>query len=486
MPEDTIDPLINTPARSRSRYRDIRKMQASSCEHHQNEFCSLVQPATSLSAQEARRFKHQGKTYSSVDTGRSVDGRHRPLETRQSQFDTRTNVQPHEHSPCDQLEAPPNLPDDILAKDILSPSPSSTTCRSTTPERHPSYYEKAHVQRNGSHSQRLTPQPLQRRDMPMSATTYHPHPVARSTTSKIAFDAPVSAINGGQRSVTVKCGRLNLSIPVTPSTTARDVIAEIAARTTLPGDAKMCIVSESFHSLGLERALRQYEHVRDVMNSWAADDENHLIITTSNRTDIASQMHLSSVPSSRPCDIPILLTHSNRPNKWDKRWITLRSDGQIIISKQGYKTDSQQSCANNCRSRPSVDLCHLSDSDIYVLTTSQRMRINPPGNYCFAIKSQQKSTMFLSTERFIHFFSTNDQDIGDLWFRSCHGWRSWYLVNGAICNPVESGAALTSPRDQSHAKSDSSHKSTISSPKKITVNIPASSFSSVSLSPSVS
>ncbi|KAJ6155835.1 hypothetical protein N7470_006401 [Penicillium chermesinum] len=50
--------------------------------------------------------------------------------------------------------------------------------------------------------------------------------------------------------------------------------------------------------------------------------------------------------------------------------------------------------------------------------------------------------MFLSTDNFVHFFSTSDRAVADEWHHAVQQWRSWYLINelGAIL-PTEETAS---------------------------------------------
>src|SRR5262249_5287507 len=59
----------------------------------------------------------------------------------------------------------------------------------------------------------------------------------------------------------------------------------------------------------------------------------------------------------------------------------------------------------------------------------QMKQIKPPRKICFAIKSQQKSAMFLSGANFVHFFATSDKSMASTWYEVVQQWRSWYLVN---------------------------------------------------------
>lgn len=247
------------------------------------------------------------------------------------------------------------------------------------------------------------------------------------------IDAPVSAVNAGERRVVVQYRKTSLNLRVTPSTTAQDLL--FLAADCLAGqiDPPKFIMMESFGELGLERPLRTYECVREVMNSWAHDQENSLIIVPAASLDALSLLDSRHAPSEQPTDVTLHMYYSQRPRKWDKRYITLRADGQVTLSKKE-------------RGQDSVNVCHLSDFDIYSPTSRYLSNnVKPPKKICQAIKSQQKSSMFLTTENFVHFFSTNDKAVSDTWYRAVQSWRSWYLV-------TKLGAG--SPADQADVPAD--------------------------------
>jgi hypothetical protein len=231
-----------------------------------------------------------------------------------------------------------------------------------------------------------------------------------------SFDAPISAVNAGERRVMVKCQDSVIPITITPSTTPVDVIRFASSK--MPGiiDPNSVVLLESFKQVGLERPLRRYEHIRNVLNSWDNDEQNVLIVVPSPTGGNDDDLDLRSVSREQPGDTSVYLYHSQMPGKWDKRWITLRSDGQVVLAKNlvGETTN----------------ICHLSDFDIYAPTPRQMAKkIKPPKKVCFAVKSQQKSSMFMSTANFVHFFSTSDRKLATSWYKAVQEWRSWYLVN---------------------------------------------------------
>ncbi|KAI4207434.1 MAG: hypothetical protein LQ346_000563 [Caloplaca aetnensis] len=230
------------------------------------------------------------------------------------------------------------------------------------------------------------------------------------------FDAPKSAVNAGERTVRVKYREFQVPVSVLTSTTPADVIRSVSEKVVAPIDEESSVVLESFKQLGLERPLRRYEHIRDVLNSWDSDAQNTLIVEPSTTGGYEDELHVKNVPRKQSGVSSFHLYHSQRPGHWDKREVTLRSDGQMLIAKtSGAETSN---------------ICHLSDFDIYIPTAKQAAKkIRPPKRICFAIKSQQKSSMFMSTANFVHFFSSNDRKTAKALYTAVQEWRSWYLVN---------------------------------------------------------
>lgn len=239
------------------------------------------------------------------------------------------------------------------------------------------------------------------------------HPPPEVCQSQSAFDAPVSAINAGERKVTVEHQRSVLSVPVTNFTTPVHLIRCVGKQLGMSLDPDLHIISESFRQLGLERPLRSYEHIRDVLNSWDFDAQNALIISPRPATEDRC-LSGQPAPQKQPECKPAALYHSQLVGRWEKRTVLLRSNGQIATIKKNTATN----------------LCHLTDFEVFVPTRRQlTKRIKPPKKHCFAIKSLQKASMFLSSESFLHIFCTNDKTLATQWYDAVQGWRSWYLVN---------------------------------------------------------
>ena len=266
-----------------------------------------------------------------------------------------------------------------------------------------------------------------------------PEPPA-STAFGAGVDAPVSAVNAGERVstspifpslaqlyghkptnqqfVTVKCNDSATRFQITPTTTSTELISTAATRMNENIQPQASVLLEYFGKVGVQRPLRQYEHIRSVLNSWDDDLQNYLHVLPS-APGGDKLLEASSVLKQQPEQITCQLYYSQKPTKWVKRFVTLRPDGQVTITK---KATPKEKDINN--------VCHMSDFDIYSpIRGRASKRIKPPKKICFAIKSQQKSNMFESLEDFVHFFSTSDGRTAAKWYQAVQGWRSWYLVS---------------------------------------------------------
>ena len=172
---------------------------------------------------------------------------------------------------------------------------------------------------------------------------------------------------------------------------------------------------EWFKKVDIKRPLRNYEYVRDVMNSWDFDDQNELIIVDSAIDGIDQDELLSyGVPEKRPEGMSCMLNYSSRPGKWSKRYFLLRPDGQLVTAKNDKAKDQE-------------NVCHLTDYDIYHVTQAKIGRVKPPKKICFAVKSLQKSNIFADESQYVHFFCTNDKTIANTFWKALQSWRSWHL-----------------------------------------------------------
>jgi hypothetical protein len=204
---------------------------------------------------------------------------------------------------------------------------------------------------------------------------------------------------------------------VTPTTTPLDLIKTAATVLTEPIDVRTAVMQELFIKVSITRPLRNYEYVRDVMNSWDADNQNDLTIIDSELDGIDQDDLLAyKVPETRPDGMSCFIQYSSRPGKWSKRFLTLKPDGQLVMAKNEKVKEKDQE-----------NILTMTDYDIYTITQKKLAKVKPPKKICFAVKSLQKSNIFADESQYVHFFCTNDREIATLFYKSLQRWRSWYL-----------------------------------------------------------
>ena len=173
------------------------------------------------------------------------------------------------------------------------------------------------------------------------------------------------------------------------------------------------------------------------MNSWDNDTQNELVLVNSATGGKDKALYANGVPAQKPSGYSNWLYYSQRVGKWDKRWITIREDGQVTLSKNNNSADA-------------INICHLSDFDIYSPMPKQiSKKIRPPRKICFAIKSQQKLAFFASSEDFVQFFCTSDKDVATEFYTTTQRWRSWYLLHIMGEGQRNSRPTTSSRRDDS-------------------------------------
>ncbi|KAH6850751.1 hypothetical protein B0I37DRAFT_120675 [Chaetomium sp. MPI-CAGE-AT-0009] len=236
---------------------------------------------------------------------------------------------------------------------------------------------------------------------------------------------PTEGENPTGKSVGVRCKGTTVTVQVTKETSAADLLLDCSqslAKLGQPIDPDTSVVIEPCIRPGLERRLRQYELVWDVISAWDQNSTNSLIVL-SDTSDPDNELSLSSVPKSsdEPEGFVLPLHFLQRPGKWVQRYITLKENGQVVASKkQDYKPSDKDV----------VRLCRLSDFDLYLPTEAEmRKQLRPPKRYCYAIRSQEKASLFLDSAHYVHFFCAEDPIVARQFRSAVHGWRSWYLVN---------------------------------------------------------
>ncbi|KAF2673783.1 hypothetical protein BT63DRAFT_421913 [Microthyrium microscopicum] len=229
-------------------------------------------------------------------------------------------------------------------------------------------------------------------------------------------DAPVSAVNHGDRRVRIITQGKSILLPIKPTTTPLQLIRSCVTFFDVNIDPRNSLLMENFSKCGIQRTLRMYEHVRNILNSWDSDDQHTFTLEPYDSTQ-DNKLYATWAPKSKPSGGSWSIYFSQKRGKWDKRFITMTAEGQLTSSKNESGKDT-------------MSICHLSDFEIYALSREgEKKKIKPSKKYCYAIKSNQKSSMFLGDTGFIHLFCSNEKAIMQNFYDTIYRWRCWYLVN---------------------------------------------------------
>jgi hypothetical protein len=225
--------------------------------------------------------------------------------------------------------------------------------------------------------------------------------------------------------VAVRCKDTTVTAEVTKETSATDLLVDCSQSLAKLGQAinpDTSVVIEPCLRPGLERRLRQYERVWDVISAWDHDSSNTLCILPDS-SDAGRELSLSGVPNTfdEPEGFALRLHLLQRPGKWSQRFITLKENGQIFASKKENWKPSDKDVTR---------LCHLTDFDLYTPTeATMKKQLRPPKRYCYAVRSQEKASLFVDSTNYVQYFCTDDLKVARQFRSSVQGWRSWYLVN---------------------------------------------------------
>ncbi|KAK4105083.1 hypothetical protein N658DRAFT_556811 [Parathielavia hyrcaniae] len=368
---------------------------------------------------------------------RNISGQRRPDKQEETSFSPHEVAQPTQPAPeTGRIVLTPNSTDDktdakqtmyqsMQPSGLLQPSPPQQQQSHRDPFAFLTGGRKKSVSGGSPHST-LT---KRSRTLPTSST---------STSKSTATDASECSQSPGFKSSPV----IPASSPATHNPMAKSVGVRCRGTTVTIQVTKQTSTADLLQSCSLERRLREYELVWDVVSSWDHDSSNHLVILP-DASDPGGELSLTSVPKTleEPEGFVFNLYLLQRPGKWAQRYITLKENGQMLGSK---KRDWKPS------DKDVVRLCHLSDFDLYMPTEAEmRKQLRPPKRYCYAIKSQEKASLFLDLNNYVHFFCTEDPDVAQEFRSYVQGWRSWYLVNKKL--RLHATPEVPSPSSRSQA-----------------------------------
>ncbi|GAA6036830.1 hypothetical protein JCM8097_006301 [Rhodosporidiobolus ruineniae] len=148
---------------------------------------------------------------------------------------------------------------------------------------------------------------------------------------------------------------------------------------------------EVWRGMGVERPVREYELVSDVVKSWENDSAVFIFRRTPLWPILSSHARLHpTMPRTGPVQLEV------KKGKWSKRFLELK-DGALSYSKSEKGKDS-------------TVLCQLSNFDVFFVSPQAADQLRAPKGSVFAVKSRLTRAHFEEKSEWCHFLSVKTPD----------------------------------------------------------------------------
>ncbi|GAA5988830.1 hypothetical protein JCM11641_005033 [Rhodosporidiobolus odoratus] len=202
----------------------------------------------------------------------------------------------------------------------------------------------------------------------------------------------------------VTCSQ-HLTVSISDKTLAGEIVVFAKGKGALgkPGSPKEALeggwaLYEVWRSMGIERPIREYELVADVVKSW--DNESNVLLFK--RTQLwpvlSSHARLHpTMPKTGPVQFEV------KKGKWSKRFLEMK-EGAVSYSKSEKGKDA-------------TILCQLSNFDVYFVSTQTAEQLKAPKPFVFALKSRLTRAHFEEKSEWCHFLSVKTADEMQSWVK---------------------------------------------------------------------
>lgn len=174
------------------------------------------------------------------------------------------------------------------------------------------------------------------------------------------------------------------------------------------------VLLESWPTLGLQRQVRHFELISDVVSTW--DPENtrcHLRVEKWAWGQ--TNLNVKEFPREEPATgVAQFHYFNNTEKKWTRRWTRLGS-GSVRIAKKDRPTEKDFS-----------QTISLESFDAYTFTDPLHPndRLKCPTKYCFALKSQHQLSLFGDGAVYCHYFAAENEAQMAEWFSLIRDFKS--------------------------------------------------------------
>lgn len=165
-------------------------------------------------------------------------------------------------------------------------------------------------------------------------STIHPSPIIPSMSTAVpAISAPaeVAAVNKpayhSKQRIYINDPQHHSIFDIDERTTAVNVLAQLRAKNAI-SDNPAYVVVEMWRTLGVERAVRDYEFLQDCIESWGNDANSSLFLVK--KSNLASWTREAAVQGNAAAAAGAWVQMETKRGKWSKRWLEVRNQGVFI------------------------------------------------------------------------------------------------------------------------------------------------------------
>lgn len=189
--------------------------------------------------------------------------------------------------------------------------------------------------------------------------------------------------------------------------------AEIFLKRARP--RKERILLEAWPTLGLQRQIRHFELISDVVNTWDPDN-THCHLRVEKWAWGQTNLNVKEFPKEEPLSGLAQFYYFNKSEKkWSRRWTKL-GNGTVRTSTKKDKPHDK-------------DFTHtisLDSFDVYTFTSPlvPNEKLKCPTKFCFALKSQHQQSLFGKDAVFCHYFAAENEAQMAEWYSLIRDFKS--------------------------------------------------------------
>ncbi|RPA76870.1 hypothetical protein BJ508DRAFT_310714 [Ascobolus immersus RN42] len=272
-------------------------------------------------------------------------------------------------------------------------------------------------------------------------------PKSANSPSSSEDEDKVQALKEVERFIKVNLEREEIEIPILSDTTADLFVQAVLKFRTVEIGVGKSILIENFNSLGLERPVRSYELMKDVVHGWDMDTQNYMKLHTSpaNKTVGAVPTTTNQKPFTNS-----LYFWVHKSKKWKKREVEFNNGGVWLHESGLFNKNDDRTL-----------LCRMTDWDIYDIQPHTQRNLKVPKRFSFALKSQEKASFFQDGAEFVYYFATDHQAIYDSWKQHLAAYRSYHLFNVKGLGQGPRSAPGSAPDSRRQSTSSEKHRPVI-------------------------